>query len=228
MKLKKYYNYPPHKVCCFVGYVSDYNYNNSDNNPMIQNIVDEIYRQYFYCNDISYILVNGPNPFSLIVFKAIEKFKKEFDCKIAIKAIAFISFRKSLNLSPAEKTYMQELYDMADEIHIIDDMENDDDLIVEKTMIDNSCTLIAHNPTHVNSFINQCIDYAKDNQKQLIEKDFAPYHTYRITIANSTTYIKAKSQTDAEKKAISIFYERNKPDIKTEIDDNATPETTLL
>lgn len=117
---------------------------------------------------------------------------------------------------------------MADEIHIIDDMKNDDDLIVEKTIIDNSCTLIAHNPTHANSVINKCIDYAKENQKQLIEKDFAPYHTYRITIANSTTYIKAKSQTDAEKKAISIFYERNKPDIKTEIDDNATPETTLL
>lgn len=228
MKIQQPYYYPIHKTACFVGYVSDYTYNNNDNSEMIQNIADEIEYQHFY-HDMSYIIVNGVNPFNLLVFKAIKQLKEDFDNEIEIKAIAFIPFCKSLHLNSLKIEYMNSLCDMADEIHIIDDIEKTDDLVVEKEMIDKSQILIAHNPTQTSDYIIKCIEYAKENNKDIVEKDFAPeYHVYKITVADSMTfYIKAKSPKDAEKEAINKFYERE-PEVKTEVDDKATPETTLF
>lgn len=228
-KIQRPYYYPMHKTVCFVGHISDYSYNNYDNSKMIQNIASEIEHQHFYHN-MSYIIVNGIDPSSLLVCKAIEQLKNDFDNKIEIKAIAFIPFRKSFHLDSIKMEYINTinaLYNMIDEIYIVDDT-TDNNIIVEKEMIDKSQVLIVYNPTQTN-YETKCIEYAKENNKDILEKDFTPeYHVYKITVANSMTcYIKAKSQKDAETKAINLFYER-KPEIKTEIDDNATPETTLL
>lgn len=231
MKIKQPYYYPMHKTICFVGYVSNYTYNNRGNSEMIQNIASEIEYQHFYHN-MSYIIVNNANPFSILVFEAIKQLKEEFDGEIEIKAIVFIPFLESLELNPIKKKYVNTLCDMADEIYIVDDTERtdeDDDLIVEKAMIDKSQILITHNPTQTNDFTCRCVEYAKENNKDIVEKDFTPeYHVYKITVADSMTcYIKAKSQKDAEKEAINRFYERE-PKVKTEIADKATPETTLF